>query len=46
MLEITAEKNFMKKANLSLVFVTDNPLEAITYFENYVSENSDITNYR
>ena len=46
MLKLTAEKNFMKEINLSLVFVTDNSLEAISYFENYITKNCDIQNYR
>ncbi len=46
MLKLTAEKNFMKEKNLSLIFVTDDPSAAVSHLENYTAENSEIQNYR
>ena len=46
MLKFSAEENFMKKSNLSLFGVADNPQDALIYFENYSADTKNIEYFR
>lgn len=46
MLETAAANNFMKDSNLTLYVATDDCDKAISYIENFVSQNGNVEDYR
>ena len=43
MLNNTIDKYFMPSTNMDLLFITDDPIEAVTYIENYKPSDYEVT---